>query len=486
VEVFAPGRVNLIGEHTDYNGGLVLPFAIGLGLTLRLSWREAETGEGEVGGGGAGGGVRCESTFDGTRRALSSAALTRLVEACLPEPLTSSAVELPADARGTTLAYAVGSLALFLAQGRCQSRERVRALLGGRATIVIDIDSTLPVGGGLSSSAALCAGLLLGYQALLCGDLDARELAVTAMHVEHRFAGAHTGLMDQLAVLLGRPGSYLAVDFARFPAERACEVELTRAHAAFDAYVPLAFHTGVAHSLAGSEYNLRRAQCADALALLTAAARAQGDTAMPTSLSTYSQPDAFTRLFGHPHADAVSGMFPQEDAARVLAQGPLSRASGGTAHAASTLSTLSTLAARATHVVYENLRVRAAMEALRGGDLETLGRLMRESHASLRDAYAVSCAELDAAVEIVPAEAVRLARAAGDSIPRAARALPVIGARMTGGGFGGSTIQLVHAAIVDDLVAAFERPDNPYTRSTGATPRAVVSRPADGARLRYL
>ncbi|MCA2958739.1 MAG: hypothetical protein IOD12_00710 [Silvanigrellales bacterium] len=476
VEVFAPGRVNLIGEHTDYNGGLVLPFAIDLGLELRLSFepRSANDAQGPTDASHV---LLCHSTYDGATRGLNAKEMTELVQCVRDNPLSSDLVPLPSAAQGNTLGYLAGALSLLFAQGDLPrdtasnlKEDRRASLLNGRARLRVDIDSTLPAGAGLSSSAALCTGFLQGAQALFGGTLSGRELARTAMHVEHRFAGAHVGLMDQLAVTYGRTGTFLAINFLAFPERGTFECEPVAAQEAFDAYVPLIFHTGVTHSLAGSEYNTRRLQCGEALSKLRDVVRWPESKSPPDSLSHYSMPEGFRALFGREIQDALSGAFTQ-----ALAETHLRTCFGGD----------DVLARRAGHVVFENIRVRAAMDALRMGRLAALSRLMQDSHESLRFSYEVSCRELDAAAALVPQEAERLAKAPHRKTGPL-NTLALLGARMTGGGFGGSTIQLVHESLVTELLEVFAKEDNPYTRTTGAKPRLVVSRPSEGLRLHYI
>lgn len=488
VEVFAPGRANLIGEHTDYNGGLVLPFAIERGLQLRLQFQQGPASTASP----SNTALVCHSTFDGVTRTLSAQEFQALFEAVRAKPLTSDEVTLPQNAQKNTLCYVAGALALFLAQCHPNTApsagtaanaaadfmraSKAAAFLSGHAQLRVHIDSTLPAGAGLSSSAALCTGVLQGAQALFGGTLSGRDLARTAMYVEHRFAGAKVGLMDQLAVTFGRPGHFLAIDFFDFPEEGAFGLEWVQPHKAFDDFVPLLFHTGVSHSLASSEYNVRREQCQAALEMLRHSVNLP--RAFPlTSLSAFSLPEGFRALFGKELEEVSSGRFTQ-------------------AHAESHLQRLvqgnGVLAKRAAHVVFENVRVRLATDALRHGRREELSRVMQESHASLQNSFEVSCRELDTAALLVAKEAARLTALSSPMGPSAsavthqeAHTVPLIGARMTGGGFGGSTVQLVHKSIVHPLVDTFSREDNPYTQATGSEPRLFVLSPAEGLRLHY-
>ncbi|KRB73917.1 hypothetical protein ASE01_18105 [Nocardioides sp. Root190] len=346
----APGRVNLIGEHTDYNGGLCLPFAIGLGTTATLTTRRdrrlsIDSDRGEVWTG----------TWDDVVRQ---------------------------DVNGWA-AYVAGVLWAMAEDGW-----EVPGL-------DIAITTTLPLGGGLSSSAALECSVALAVAALSRPDRDRDErmrLAEACRRAETEYVGAPTGGMDQLASLLATPDHGVLIDFADPTAPRVHDVEL-----GFDAasLAVLVTDTGVRHALADGDggYAQRRAEC-----------------------------EAF---------------------------------------AADPATSERTLAARGRHVRTESDRVRRTVEALRTRDWSTVGELMTASHASLRDDFEVSCAELDTSVDA--------ALAAGAS-----------GARMTGGGFGGCSIALVARDDVDRVAAAIGRS---YEARGWPAPAHHVVSPGAGARL---
>jgi galactokinase len=316
VAAFGPGRVNLIGEHTDYNDGLCLPFAIEQGVTVRA--------EGIDSG-------RVEAHADDLGEGDSFAA-------ALP----------PRDAEGWR-AFVRGTFGELAAAGH--------AVGGTRVHIAGDV----PRGSGLSSSAALSTALALALLDL-AGEPegDRRELARLCSRVENDWVGAQTGLLDQLAALFGREGHALRLD---------CR-DLAIAPVPLDlrGWVLAVAPSGHEHSHAGSGYNERRAEC-------RAAAAALGIASLRDA-----PPDAPDRL-----------------------PPPLDR--------------------RVRHVLTENARVDAAVSALRDGDLPTLGALLDASHASLRDDYEVS-------VDAVERTVARLKDAGA------------AGARIVGGGFGGSVLAL--------------------------------------------
>jgi galactokinase len=342
VSAFAPGRVNLIGEHTDYNQGLALPFAIEQGVTVRAEAHSPDSA--------------------GEERIRAYAAdLTESDEFALADPP-------PAD---SWRAFVHGVVAELTRAGF--------RLVGAR----LEISGGLVPGAGLSSSAALevalCLALLeLGARASpeRARPVDRTEIARLCSRVENDWVGAHTGLLDQLASLFGAPEAALCIDF------RTLEVDPVPFR--LGDWRLLLLDSGERHVHASSGYNERRAECAQACRLLGVASLREAS------------------------AEAAEGL-PE----------PLRR--------------------RAGHVRGENLRVREAVAALRADDLEAIGGLLNASHASLRDCYEVSTPAVEAAVE-------RL-REAGAS-----------GARMVGGGFGGSVIGLFAPGVPDLSDAREVRP----------------------------
>jgi galactokinase len=333
----APGRVNLIGEHTDYNDGYVLPFA----LAAR------------------------------TAAAASRRADGRLTVRSLQWPGSSLDVRLSALQPGAVAgpgAYAAGVAWAMRAAGHP---------VGG---LDIVIDGAVPVGSGLSSSAALECAAALAIAELSGIRLAPAELARLAQRAEKEFVGVPCGIMDQMAAMLALAGHALFLD------TRTGIVEQVPLDPAASGLVLLVIDTHARHELADSGYADRFASCAEA-------ARRLGVPAL-RDVPEAGLPDALARLAAFP-----------------------------------------VLARRVRHVVTENARVLATAELLRTGRLAAVGPLLTASHWSLRDDFEVSAPELDTAVS-------------------AALAAGALGARVTGGGFGGCVIAIAPAATAAALSAA--------------------------------
>jgi galactokinase len=316
IRAFGPGRVNLIGEHTDYNGGLALPFAIDRGVTV-----EAEPLDG--------GEIRAEAADLGEHDAFRA--------------------DAPGRSEGWR-AFVRGMVAELAAAGAPVTGARLR------------ITGDLPRGSGLSSSAAMETALALALLGVAGADEPDRvELARLCSRVENDWVGAETGLLDQLASLCGQAGHALRIDFATTAVE-AVPLDLGD-------WRLVTLESGAEHTHAESGYNERRAEC-------RAACDALG-----------------VELLSQAGADAAAAL-----------PAPLDR--------------------RARHVLSENARVDAMVAALGAGDLAAAGALLDASHASLRDDYAASVPAVEDAVA-----ALKRAGAAG--------------ARMVGGGFGGSVLALL-------------------------------------------
>jgi galactokinase len=316
VTAFGPGRVNLLGEHTDYNDGLCLPFAIARGVTVHAQALE---------------GGRVQAHADD-----------------LDEDDDFSAADPPRGAEGWK-AFVHGTIGELHAAGHAVEGVRLQ------------ISGDVPRGAGLSSSAALSTALALALLALAGeGEGDRRDLARLCSRVENDWVGAETGLLDQLAALFGRAGHALRLD---------CR-DLSIAEVPLDlkGWTLAVAPSGHEHTHAASGYNERRAEC-------RAACEALGIASLRDA-----PPDAPDHL-----------------------PPPLDR--------------------RVRHVLTENARVDAAVAALHDGDLPALGELIDASHASLRDDYEVS-------VDAVERTVARLKDAGA------------AGARIMGGGFGGSVLAL--------------------------------------------
>jgi UDPglucose--hexose-1-phosphate uridylyltransferase len=358
--VRAPGRVNLIGEHTDYNQGLVLPVAID--LEIRVARRRRPDRR-----------VRLASLASGEVAELD---LDRI------GPRTGGWIDYVA---GTAREMAAAGLAIGGFDG----------VIGG----------TIPVASGLSSSAALelaAAWSLSGPAGPLA---DALTIARIAQRAENTYVGVMCGLMDQFASASGVAGAAVLLD---------CRSLHHRPVPLPAGLILVVAHTGMPRTLGTSEYNARRADCERAAAALAA---------VEPGVRSLRDVD---RTMLERHAGRLD---------------PVARR-------------------RAEHVVDENLRVLATEAALRTGDLVALGRLFAASHASLRDRFEVSSAELDTLVEIAV------------GVPG------VVASRMTGAGFGGCTVSLARPDAVDELRARILAD---YPRRTGRTPSVWVVEAVDGA-----
>ena len=366
--VAAPGRVNVIGEHTDYNDGFVLPMAI-----ERYAIMAAD------------------APLPGS---VSATTKISIYDTHFKE---SATIDITAPVtKGTPKwsNYIRGVLAGFQRRG-----QKIPAL-------DIAFLSTVPLGGGLSSSAALevCTATLM--EAATGKAIDPIEKALLAQKAEHDFAGVPCGIMDQFISALGREGHLLLLD---------CRTRQTQLVPMSDPSVALlVINTNVKHELSGGEYAERRAQCEEA-------ARNLGVKSLRDAT-----PDQLEK-----------------------AKGKLSEV----------------VFRRARHVIGEIERTVHAAEGIRQSNWPTVGQFMYASHTSLRDDYEVSCAELDAVVEI----AEDIGYKGG-----------VYGCRMTGGGFGGCCVALVKA---DNVDAISKKIAADYLAKTGIEATLFASRPAAGATI---
>jgi galactokinase len=383
---WAPGRVNLIGEHTDYNDGFVLPIAVD--RVLAFAGRAREDTQ-----------VRLWSSH------FAKYALIALDG--LPESFDEQRARLPGWAR-----YVLGVITELVRAGA--------QLLGFDAVVHGDV----PVGGGMSSSAAIevataQACMLFSRGSFTTGAQDATfqplEVAALCQRAEHIASGVRSGILDQAASCLGRPGKAVLLD---------CR-SLEYRYLPFDApgLSLVVIDTGVRRELAASAYNERRSQCEEAARMLRV-------------IITRNEPQ-------NPSASAIRALrdITQEQFARYGLELP------------------AMLRRRAGYVIAEDERVMETVALLEKGAVEQIGPLLWASHAGLRDEYEVSCLELDTLVEI-------------------ARQVPgVLGARMMGGGFGGCTINLARADAVEVLRQAV---DEQYVARTGLQADFDVCRAAGG------
>jgi galactokinase len=361
--VRAPGRVNLIGEHTDYNEGLVLPAAIDREIWIAF------------------------------------------------EPWDRQAVELTSDDFGEAASFSFEGLSPetrgakswidYVAATAWAMRDAGLPIRGFRGVM----DSNIPIGSGLSSSAALEMASSWALAVPGAQRPDAGSMAAIAQRGENRYVGVNCGIMDQFASAAGVAGNALLID---------CRINQFKAAPMPPGLSLVVCETGSSRKLEASAYNTRRSECELGVKLI--AEREPGVTAL--------------RDVDEAMLERNRNRLPE------------------------------VVARRCEHVVREDARVMATVVALANGDLDALGRLFAASHASLRDLYEVSSAELDAMVDIAV------------SVPG------VVGSRMTGAGFGGCTVSLVkhgaEEALRDAVLAQ-------YQKRTGLQPRVYIVAAVGGA-----
>ena len=362
---FAPGRVNFIGEHTDYNDGFVLPMALDLGITV-----------------------------------LAARRVDRMLHVTSRQGNDSVEISIDLDAPG---AGRTGTWSDYV-EGIAQSLKTTGHDIHGTELLLA---SDLPNGAGLSSSAAL--EISVGFALLAIADLpvDLVKLALAGQAAEHHWVGTRCGIMDQLASARARENAALLID---------CRSLEVRDVPFIDPSVSiLVADTRVKHSLATSAYNTRREECEKSVTLLRAA--------LPNihALRDVS-PDDFAR---HGH------LLPE----------PLFR--------------------RTRHVVTENERVRQTVVLLQEKRFDAIGKLLVASHRSLQHDYEVSCRELDVLVDM------------------AIQQRGVFGARMTGGGFGGSIVCLVQTSALPDVKAELSAA---FNHEFGQQPGFLITRGGCGVR----
>lgn len=345
VETKAHGRVNLIGEHTDYNGGFVFPTCIPQFTKVTIAPRVDSIVEG------------ASMNFGGAIERYSLGEEKK---------------------RGAWIDYVQGVTFVLKRDG---------ANLSG---FNLQVESSVPWGSGLSSSAALEVAILKALNELFDLKLTPVRIAQLGQMVENDFVGARVGIMDQMVTSLGTNGEALFIDTrdlsyqpVPLPLE---DIEL------------LVIDSGVRHSNSGGDYNQRRAECEKACELL--GVKQLRDLTVDDIERVESLPKPF--------------------------------------------------AERARHVITENARVLDAVQALKKKDFETLGNLFVQSHSSMRDDYAVSIPEIDLLVELCLKHA------------------PVYGARLTGGGFGGSIVALVRKGLAKEVGALVTR-EYAHRTSLGAS-----------------
>jgi galactokinase len=359
----APGRVNLIGEHTDYNDGYVMPAAVGFSTYVAIAPRSDHKLV-----------VRSEE---------------------FPGNFEFDLDHLPEKRVGAWCDYVLGVASVLRQAGH---------KLGGANLLV---RGKVPIGAGLSSSAALEVSSAHALLSLTETILPLPEVAKLCRRAENEFVGAKVGIMDQFVSCMGKAGHAFFLDC------RSLEFNFVPIPPGLQLVV---CNTMVKHDLATGAYNTRREQCEE-------------------GVRAFAKWDPAVRAL----RDVSAEMLDQHENDIPV-----------------------TIWKRCAHVVRENQRTLEAARALTEGNLLRVGKLMRESHESLRDLYEVSCRELDIMVE-------------------AAEGLPgFIGGRMTGGGFGGCTVNLVREENADDFV---KRIAERYHEATGIRPQVYLCSAEDGAEV---
>ncbi|MEZ4810795.1 MAG: galactokinase [Allomuricauda sp.] len=334
--ITSPGRINLIGEHTDYNDGYVLPAAIDRNIIFKLG-------------------------KNGTKKDC------RVHSKGFGEVLHID-LENVSKGVGGWENYILGVLhELLLLTDKLEGFD-------------CTIESHLPIGSGVSSSAALECGLAFGLNELFDLGLGKWDIIKLSQRAEHNYVGTQCGIMDQFAAVMGKKGHVMLLDcktleFEYIPME-------------IEPYRILLLNTNVTHNLASGEYNIRRRQCEQGLAI-------------------------------------VQKHFHAEKSFRHVAKSMLDQCRTEMGPE---------IYNRCTYILEENERVHRAVGALKEGNLEEVGRLMYLTHEGLSKKYEVSCPELDFLVNFSKGRK------------------EVLGARMMGGGFGGCTLNIVHKEAIDDLV----------------------------------
>jgi galactokinase len=357
----APGRVNLIGEHTDYNDGFAMPAAIEFYCWVAVGARS-----------------------------------DRKLSIYSHEFSASTEVDFSTNSISPTKSWSDYPIGVALELEKSGIPLRGANLL---------IESEVPMGAGLSSSAAIEVATALALSEAAGAHPDRLQLARLCRAAENEFVGARVGIMDQFVSLHGEKNHALLLD---------CRSLTFEPLAIPDSVKLVICNTMVKHELASSEYNRRRADCEEAvrrLAVVLPGIKALRDV----SLEQLEK-----------HRDLLTDVIYK----------------------------------RALHIVTENARVLDSGQALRSGDIERFGKRMAESHRSLRDLFEVSCRELDLMVDL------------------AYQLKGVYGARMTGGGFGGATINLVDAPHAGEFK---EKIAKAYRHETGLVPQIYICNPAEGA-----
>lgn len=334
----SPGRINLIGEYTDYNLGYVLPTAIEKKITFKFKRNNSKT--------------ECNLYSMGYNTGFTLHL----------DKIAKSHVEWEN--------YILGVLNEILL--------RTDKLRGFDCTI----ESKLPMGSGLSSSAAMECGLAFGINELFDLGLSKMDIVLLSQQAEHTFVGTQCGIMDQFASVMSEKGHVILLDC------QSLEHQQIPIH--IDPYKMIMLNTKVSHNLASSEYNTRKRECGEGVAIIKR------------------------------HYPEVASLRNATNEMLDMCQGEMS----------------ATIYKRCSFIIKENERVLATARALRDNDLKLFGELLYEAHDGISKFYEVSCPESDFLVDF------------------SKHYDAVLGARQTGGGFGGCTLNIVHEEMVDDFVQA--------------------------------
>ena len=354
----APGRVNLIGEHTDYNGGYVFPCALDFG------------------------------NYGAARKRSDN--LIRLASGNVSQTCDVKLEDIKYDASHGWANYPKGVVDEILKLGH---------KIGG---FDLYIWGNIPNGAGLSSSASIEVLTALVISTLYDCGISAKDMALLSQRAENKFVGVNCGIMDQYAVALGKKNHALLLN-CQVPSHEYVPLELGD-------YLIMVANTNMQRGLADSKYNERRGECETA-----------------------------EKALGVKHLCDLD--IPSFEAKKHLISDPI-------------------VLNRASHAVYENARTIEAVKVLNKGDIAAFGKMMNESHISLRDLYEVTGAELDALAE------------------SAWQVEGVLGSRMTGAGFGGCTVSIVHKDAVENFKEAVGKE---YTKRTGLTASFYMANVGDGA-----
>jgi len=336
VNIESPGRINIIGEHTDYNNGFVLPTAIDKKIRFKFKKNNSE---------------HLCNVYSKNFEAEFVINLSHIEQS-----------------ENQWENYILGVL------------HEIQKLTDKVRGFDCVLESDIPIGSGISSSAALECGMAFGLNELFELGLPKKTIVELSQRAEHNFVGTKCGIMDQFASVMSKKGHVILLD---------CQsLEYEYVPIKIEPYKILLLNTNVTHSLASSEYNTRRKECETGVSLIK---------------QKYTEVNSLR--------DVSEGML-KEFKTLMLPK----------------------VFARCTYVIEEKTRVLKAVEALKNNQLKVLGNLMYETHNGLRDLYEVSCPELDFLVDF------------------SKKYKEVIGARMMGGGFGGCTINIIHAEKVEEFV----------------------------------